>query len=367
MEHLLPWFRLKHVPGIGNHLFKRLIDHFETPESVFTASLQELARIEGISSRLAEKIHGYSLSDAIEKDMDRVLRKNINIVTMTNSSYPALLLQLPDPPPFLYVKGKLDGGTGNIAVVGSRNATRYGLSMARQLSKELTKQKLRIVSGMARGIDTEAHQGALAGGGRTFAVLGSGLDNIYPPENARLADRIADNGAVISEFPMTAEPDGRNFPIRNRIICGMSLGTVVVEATKKSGSLITANLAADQGREVFAVPGSVRSFKSTGTHSLLKQGAKLVEQAGDVIDELAHLLPETSTPDRPVDSIEDSPQIDGAENLVYQALEPYPVHFDIIKRKTNLDSGELAGILLKLELKGLVYQDPGKNFCICKE
>ncbi|MCP4578736.1 MAG: DNA-protecting protein DprA, partial [Deltaproteobacteria bacterium] len=197
------------------------------------------------------------------------MKKGFNVISMGSPSYPALLHQLPDPPPVLYVSGTLDSDTHNIAMVGSRNATHYGLSMANQLSMDLATKGFTIVSGMAIGVDTASHMGAIDGGGKTIAVLGSGLSRIYPAKNKKLFHMISENGAVISEFPLFTEPEPHNFPIRNRIIAGMSLGTVVVEATKKSGSLITARLAGEQGREVFAVPGSIQSFKSMGTHSLL--------------------------------------------------------------------------------------------------
>jgi DNA processing protein len=221
---------------------------------------------------------------------------------------------------------------------------------------------------MAKGIDTAAHLGALDVNGKTFAILGTGIDVIYPSENIKLFHEISEKGAVISEFPFGTGPEPYNFPLRNRIICGMSLGTVVVEAGMKSGSLITARLAAEQGREVFAVPGSVRSFKSTGTHSLLKQGAKLVEHANDVIEELLPLLhdPLSEKSDQALPK-KNNPTLDSDETIVFKALEPYPVHIDDILRSTGFNPGKLAGILLKLELEGVVNQSPGKFFSTCEE
>ena len=216
---------------------------------------------------------------------------------------------------------------------------------------------------MARGIDTAAHEGALAAGGNTVAVLGSGLAHIYPRENENLFHRIAENGAVISEFPLDAEPDGHHFPMRNRIISGLSLGTVIVEATLRCGSLITARLAAEQNREVFAVPGSIKSFKSTGTHTLIKQGARLVEQSQDILDEIAHLL-DRSNPVSGLDEKVDpaSTPTSAKETSVLQVLEPYPIHIDDLVRKLGMTTSELAAILLRLELKNKVRQDPGKFF-----
>jgi DNA processing protein len=215
---------------------------------------------------------------------------------------------------------------------------------------------------MARGIDTAAHEGALQSGGRTVAVLGSGLEEVYPAENRRLFQSIVRNGAVLSEFPMLTKPEPHNFPIRNRIISGMSYGTVIVEASRKSGSLITARLAAEQNREVFAVPGSVQSFKSIGTHTLIKQGAKLVENAQDVLEEIAGPLFEGTRPiDHSPSMKKEPPALTTEEAVVCGALEPYPVHIDVLGRKLSMAPGKLASILLQLELNGFVEQSPG-NF-----
>ncbi len=364
MKNILPWMALQQVPGIGNYLFKKLIDRFKSPENVFNADVQALTQVEGISKKLAYCISAHNVTDEMRKELDLVFRKKFSIVTMAEHHYPALLHQLPDPPPLLYVSGKLDGTMNNMAVVGSRNATQYGISMAKQLAGDLVALGINIVSGMARGIDTAAHRGALSGKGKTFAVLGSGLARIYPPENKKLFNDISENGAVVSEFPLFSEPDAFHFPQRNRIICGMCLGTIVVEAAQKSGSLITARLAVEQGREVFAVPGSVRSFKSTGTHGLLKQGAKLVEHVNDVIEEI-HPLIQIEGKDGLNHNISEKkslPDLDPDELKVYEALEPYPVHIDTLSCITGFESGKIAGILLELELKGLVNQSPGKLF-----
>ena len=363
MEEILPWFFLKSVPGIGNYLFKRLIDGFGSPEQILAASDSELAAIEGMSRTRVHGLRVHRLPDRVRQDLHLVRQKDIRIVTMNDPDYPELLLQIPDPPPFLYLHGRLEQKTSAIAMVGSRMATRYGVSVARRLSAELAACGLTVVSGMARGIDTAAHEGALMGGGRTIAVLGSGLDRIYPAENQRLADKIAQNGAVVSEFPLLTEPEPHNFPIRNRIISGMCYGTVIVEATKKSGSLITARLANEQNREVFAVPGSIQSFKSTGTHTLIKQGAKLVENAQDVLEEIAGAVflnnAQNEIRPRPANEpIELTPE----ENVVYRNLDPYPIHIDDLGRKTAMAPGKLSSLLLALELKGIVEQLPGKFF-----
>jgi DNA processing protein len=364
MEKFLPWFYLKSVAGIGNHLYKRLIDRFHSPEIVFRSAPQQLLEVEGISTRQAAAILSYKPADRIKAELDQVRQKGYKIITLNDPVYPALLREIPDPPPLLYICGTLNGLEKNIAVVGSRNATAYGISATQRLCADLAAFDMTIVSGMAIGIDTAAHQGALAVKGKTIAVLGSGLNKIYPSENVNLFRRIAENGAVISEFTLDTEPEAHNFPIRNRIISGMSMGTVVVEATRKSGSLITARLAAEQNREVFAVPGSIQSFKSTGTHTLIKQGAKLVENAQDVLEELAAFIDAPlQFQDRDSGHTATSTSLLPPDELaVYKVLSPYPEHIDMIVRKTRIEPGKLLGLLLQLELKGMVHQLPGKLF-----
>ncbi len=368
MDRIRPWLHLKSIPGVGNLLCKRLIDRFGSPQNVLQASDQELLQVNGLTQRHVAAIRTHQ-PEGIEAELALAAKKGYRLVVLTDPDYPRLLKEIPDPPPLLYVYGRLEGHSMNLAVVGSRNATSYGLRTTADLCRSLATRNLSIVSGMARGIDTAAHEGALSAGGKTIAVLGSGLERIYPAENRRLYHRIAENGAVVSEFPLQAEPEAHHFPIRNRIISGMSLGTMVVEATRKSGSLITARLAAEQNREVFAVPGSVQSFKSAGTHTLIKQGAKLVEHAQDVIEELVPLVPvdpghgktsgDQSRPE--LDSLSDD------EIRVYQALDPYPMHIDDLARKISMEPGKLLSLLLKLELNGMVEQSPGKLFSISED
>jgi len=365
-DEVLAWFALKSVPGIGNYLFRRLIDQFKFPESVFEASYEELLHVEGMSERPALAIKKHRIPEEVKRDLDLAIQKGYQIVTMTDANYPPLLLQIPDPPPFLYVYGNLENTTRNIAVVGSRNATNYGISTTKRLCADLASLEFTIVSGMARGIDTAAHTGALIGKGKTIAVLGSGFEKVYPAENFTLFHKIAENGAVITEFPLMTDPDPYNFPIRNRIISGISLGTVIVEATKRSGSLITARLAAEQNREVFAVPGSVQSFKSTGTHTLIKQGAKLVEHAQDIVEEFFQMVhPQAVDKKTAQGRIKiEIPPLSREESIVVESLEPYPVHIDTLVRKLSMESGKLSSILMRLELKGIVEQSPGKLFSI---
>jgi DNA processing protein len=362
---ILPWFALKSVHGIGNHTFKRLINRFNSPELIFKASPEDLLEVEGMTPRLVSAIKHHKLPDYVKRDLDLVMQKGHKIVTMSDVEYPPLLHQIPDPPPFLYVVGHLDGKIKNISVVGSRHATSYGISTTKRICSDLASLGMSIVSGMALGIDSAAHEGALMGKGNTIAVLGSGLERIYPAENRKLFHRIAENGAVISEFPLKTEPEAHNFPIRNRIISGISLGTVVVEATKRSGSLITARLAVEQNREVFAVPGSIHSFKSIGTHTLIKQGAKLVEHARDIMEELTHAV---KTADGKLKIINEETEVipppSPEESPVLNALGPYPVHIDDLVRKLAMEPGKLSSILLQLELKGTVQQSPGKLFSL---
>ena len=368
MENVLPWFYLKSVPGIGRYLFKRLLDHFDSPQSALSAPVEVLCRVEGVTPRLARKIKNHQLPGTVKKDLELVQRRQIQIITMNDPAYPALLRHIADPPPFLYVRGTLKSGVNCISVVGSRNATTYGRSTARRLSADLTTQGFAVVSGMALGIDTAAHEGALQAGGKTIAVLGSGFEYIYPAANRKLSRLITENGAVITEFPMRTEPDAHNFPIRNRIISGMSLGTVVVEASRKSGSLITARLAVEQNREVFAVPGSIQSFKSIGTHTLIKQGAKLVENVQDIIEEVAcnarGMAVSCGSDQPPKDRPKQLPLLTDQETLICSALETYPIHIDELIRKTDLSSASISSVLLQLELKGVVRQSAGKMFSL---
>jgi DNA processing protein len=365
-----PWFRLKSVPGVGNHLFKRLIDRFGTPQQALATPSQDLLTVEGVTRRVAEAMRSHGLPPSAAAEIEALQRSGFRLITLTDRDYPALLREIPDPPPFLYVHGSLAGSDRCIAVVGSRNATAYGVATACRLCAELAQLNFTVVSGMALGIDTAAHEGALSVHGRTVAVLGSGLNQIYPPENRRLAERITAGGAVISEFALDSGPDAHHFPIRNRIISGMCAGTVVVEATRNSGSLITARLAAEQNREVFAVPGSVQSFKSMGTHTLIKQGAKLVENAQDIVCELGQFFAAPAGPaggPGGAAGIETRCGLTAEEARIFRALGPYPIHIDELGRRLAVDAGRLSAILLNLELKGAVLQLPGKLFQATEE
>jgi DNA processing protein len=365
-ENVGPWLRLRAVPGIGNLIFRRLVTRFGEPEAVFAASREALLTVEGLTPRLAAAVrNARQKGGAWQRELEQAHRLGCHVVTQVDPRYPALLLHIPDPPPYLYMFGETAALASPVALVGSRNATDYGLTTTRRLSSDLARQGATVVSGLARGIDTAAHEGALQGGGYTVAVLGSGLARIYPRENAALCERIAARGAVISEFPLEAEPDAHHFPQRNRIISGMSLGTVVVEATRRSGSLITARMALEQNREVFAVPGSVHSFKSMGTHALIKEGAKLVTHVGDILEELPPMPAPGDDPRAAGSAERPNPAPDalqGDARRVFEALSPYAIHVDELTRQLAIDPGRLAAVLLTLELEGLVRQEPGKRF-----
>jgi DNA processing protein len=366
VETVRPWLRLRSVPGVGNLIFRRLVERFGEPQQVFQATDKDLLGVEGVTPRLVAGIRRQAKEEPFsDREMENARRMGCHIITQKDARYPALLLEIPDPPPYLYLYGETAAFPVCVAMVGSRHATSYGLSITRRLSGDLVHQGITVVSGLARGIDTAAHEGALQGGGKTVAVLGSGLATIYPPENRALCRRIAEQGAVISEFPLQAGPDPHHFPQRNRIISGMCLGTVVVEATRRSGSLITARLALEQNREIFAVPGSVNSFKSMGTHTLIKEGAKLVTHVGDILEELPPLAvpapPESQAAPTPGPPVAPA-ALSGQERIVFEALSPYPIHVDELIRQANMDPGRMAGILLTLELQGLAKQEPGKLF-----
>lgn len=356
---------LKNVSGVGNHLVKKLLDYYGTPENVFGASFQELAGISGISAKTAEKIlDGPDLASS-----DRVIldarNRGYTLICLGDEAYPFLLSQIYDPPAFLYVYGNQDISQPAIAVVGTRNPTRYGIHVAGMLAKSLCEKGIVVTSGMARGIDTVAHQAALEAKGITTAVLGSGLGRVYPPENKGLFHKIGETGAAVSEFFPDTDPEGYHFPLRNRIISGLSLGVVVVEAGKRSGALITARLALEHGREVFAVPGDIRSFKSVGPNQLIREGATPVSSADDILESfpyLDNLLKTREKCDNYPDEESVPEDLNEEERKVYQSLEFRDSHIDEISARLSMETGRLLGILLNLEIKGFAVQTPGKMF-----
>lgn len=373
MQTLVPWFILKNIPGIGNVTLKSLIEVFKTPQNVLQADFESLMRVKGMGPKTARAIcKKHNVSDVVKRELDYIEAASVKIVTLTDAAYPSLLYEIADPPLLLYVKGSLEHLLFPLAVVGSRKASNYGLTVTRKLCADLCAKGFSIVSGLALGIDSAAHAGALSTGGATFAVLGNGLGKVYPRANIKLAREIVENnGALISELPMRAEPDAFNFPKRNRIISGLCVGTVVTEAASKSGSLITARLALEQNREVFAVPGNIRSSFSSGCHYLLKSGAKLVETESDIIEELGGSLTallnakQTKLPDsgKSITQFAKS-SVYPAQSLtkLYASLDANPRHIDVLCRELGCSISEMLGMLTELELEDLVQKLPGDYY-----
>src|ERR1041384_5492092 len=291
---------LNMVEHVGPVRVRQLLDHFGEAPAILRASKHQLLQVRGIGEDTAAAIAGWEKSIDLDGELKRVQEYGCHILIQSDEEYPASLREIYDPPIVLYVKGRLSAKDRNgVAMVGSRQTTHYGLEVARKLSYQLAYVGVTVVSGGARGIDTAAHQGALAAKGRTVAVLGTGINIVFPAENAELFERIAANGAVITQFPFNRSADKQSFPIRNRIVAGMTLGTLVVEANLTSGALITANMAVEYGRQVFAVPGRIDSPRSKGCHELIKKGAKLCESAEDILSEFEYLFPATNRPPTP--------------------------------------------------------------------
>ncbi len=371
-QELGAWLRLTLSPGVGNETARRLLFAFGSPQAVFDQSATSL-RQAGSSDKLVKTLQTESpqLAALLQTTRDwMALGADRCVATLGDVAYPASLLNIEDPPLMLYLLGAHVGHVqtatkiiaNSLAIVGSRNPTPQGESNARQFAKAFAEAGICVVSGLALGVDGAAHDGALLGGGQTIAVVGTGLDRVYPKKHLALAHRVAQQGLLISEFPLGTPPLMANFPRRNRIISGLTRGTLVIEAALKSGSLITARLAAEQGKEVFAIPGSIHSPQSRGCHALIKQGAKLVELAQDVLEEL-NLLP-TGLSESP-DSTEPTSDADAEpspENPLLAALGFDAVSLDELQARTGLDTPRLQGQLLELELEGRVARLPGGYF-----
>ncbi|KQC06924.1 MAG: hypothetical protein APR62_07295 [Smithella sp. SDB] len=366
------WIALKSITGIGNITFLALIDKFGSLPAIFSASISKLVEIPGISKNIATAITGFKNWSKVEEELELLDKNKIHIITCHDELYPAKLLNINDRPPLIYVRGNLSNEDINIAVVGSRMASTYGRYTTERISRELALKGLTVVSGMARGIDSTAHRGAITAHGRTIAVLGSGMDIIYPPENKKLFDDIIQNGAVISEFPLGTPPLSANFPTRNRIISGMSYGVVIVEAGEKSGSLITARLALEQGREVFAVPGSIDSASSRGTNKLIKQGAILIENVDDILEEI---IPQieikkslNSTHPAGSEKInkESHETLTQFDQKIFESISKGHIHIDDIISNTGFPSAGILSALTNMELRGIIEQHPGKFFSLKK-
>lgn len=360
---LFPWLALSFVPGVGFTHYRRLIEHFRHPREVLKASHEALRAVEGIGSTVAVAIRGFQDEARVYKELELIRDHGVTLLNFQDPNYPENLLRIHDPPPLLYVKGSLAKRDRlSIAVVGSRMASPYGWSVTFRLARDLARQGVTIVSGMAKGIDSFAHQGALAAAGRTIAVLGCGVDVIYPSSNRKIYEDIVSRGAVVSELPMSSEPDAGHFPRRNRIISGLSLGVTVVEANHKSGSLITARQALDQNREVFAVPGSIHSPRSKGTHELIRRGAKLVETAKDILEEIAPQMRSMPEEVSGEGGGEEAETLTEHQKAVFSVIEGTPVHIDQVISRSLLVPAKVSALLLELELKGLIIQLPGKWF-----
>lgn len=387
------------IQGIGPKTVQFLIKILGSAEKVLTASSQELQKIEGLTPSARERLIHKKLGCPLERELELIHEFGCQIVTFYDAAYPPLLKEIDTPPLLLYVRGELKPEDAlSIALVGSRQAKDYGRRVSYQLSYQLAKRGLTVISGFAKGIDTCAHRGALEASGRTIAVMGNGLSLIYPAANSELVDKVIESGALISEFPMGMKPRSENFPRRNRIISGLTLGTVVVEASNRSGALITARLASEQGREVFAVPGEIFSELSTGTHKLIDSGAKLISTVDDLLEALpqhalrqispltpgaekAAAIPEipsaekseldqtsiitpktTATEKKTTVPVVPPPDLTTDEKTVFNAIEVPSSHIDTIVRTTQLPISQVSSLLLMLELKGAIQQLPGKQF-----
>jgi len=329
------------------------------PENVFQAGKRDLLAVKGLSTEKADNIANFRLWDMVEKILKVTEKKGIKVVGYQDSCYPDVLREVDGAPIVLYQKGDyLPEDRFGIAVVGSRKHTEYGGMVTRRISAELSSSGFTIISGMARGIDTLSHTSALAAGGRTIAVLGSGLDVYYPAENRGLIERVASSGCAISEFPPGTMPNRENFPMRNRLISGLSLGVLVIEATSDSGSLITAKYALDQNKEVFAVPGNITSRNSDGTNGLIKEGARMVLSAADIVEELAPVLKGFIKKSGSLPAADLSEE----ERAVCDLLTGEPKHIDLLSREVVLPVQRILDLLLSLELKGVVRQSSGKRF-----
>ncbi|MBS4022441.1 MAG: DNA-processing protein DprA [Dethiobacter sp.] len=353
MDDTVYWLALSLVSELGARRIRRLVEYFGSARQAFSAGADELY-LSGVAARAVEALLAERKRIEPYLEWERLIGGGISLVTLFHPHYPQLLQQIYDPPTVLFYRGDLGIlEMPCIAVVGARKATEYGKTVAFRLSADLARSGIAVVSGMARGIDTSAHQGALQSGGKTAAILGCGLDICYPPENLRLRERIAGSGVIVSEFPPGTQPKPAHFPLRNRIISGLSLATVVVEAGEKSGALITADCALEHGREVFAVPGSVNSPNSRGCHRLLKEGAALAENAGDILLELG-----LNAKNEIAKTCELTPE----QMKILVSMEFEPVHFDDLLVRCGVEASALAAAMVELELASIVRKMPGNYY-----
>lgn len=352
------------IEGVGPVRVRQLLDHFGDAPRILAASKSDLLRVRSIGEDTAEAIAKWETTVDLAGELRRIQEFGCSVLTQDDADYPDPLRQIYDPPVVLYLKGALSARDKNaVAMVGSRTTTHYGVEVARKLAYQLAYVGVTVVSGGARGIDTAAHQGALSAKGRTLCVLGTGLNIVFPPENKDLFDRIAENGAVLTQFPFNRNGDRQTFAIRNRIVAGMTLGTVVVEANLTSGALITANFATEYGRQVFAVPGRIDSPRSKGCHELIKKGAKLCEGAEDVLSEFEYLFPASNRPPSPAETgVLPALELGPNEQKVYDALSREETSVDEVIRRSGLPASAVSVALLGLEMKRVIKQLPGKLF-----
>ena len=369
---LADWIALNMVRGIGPRTANQLLDRFGSPAQVFAASRLSLEK-EGLKPETIRELHDSEILEKASAEIERLEKLSARVITLEDDDYPSLLREIHDPPIALYVRGDLKAACERpcLAVVGSRRCSTYGINAAQSLSRDLAANGLTIVSGMARGIDAGGHRGALEAGGKTIAVVGTGLETTYPREHKKLEEEIIASGAVISEFPLGTPPLPQNFPYRNRILSGLSFGVMIVEAAEHSGSLITARLAYEQGRDVFAVPGNITSQTSFGPNYLIKDGAKLVQHWRDVVEELPREIKEgilgvkreEKAPPSNVQPIFEAVDLTGNERKLLDLLTAdAPAHIDQLLLTSGLNSSELMTALLSLEMKDRIKQLPGKSF-----
>jgi DNA processing protein len=355
---------LNMIEHVGPVRVRQLLEFFGEAPAILRASKQQLLQVRGIGAETAESIAAWEKTIDLGGELQRVRDYGCHVLVQSDEAYPELLRQIYDPPVVLYIKGALTEKDKNaVAMVGSRMTTHYGQEVARKLAYQLAYVGVTVVSGGARGIDTAAHQGALTAKGRTVVVLGNGINIVFPSENAHLFERVASNGAVITQFPFNRIADKQSFPIRNRIVAGMTLGTVVVEANLTSGALITANFAVEYGRQVFAVPGRIDSPRSKGCHDLIKKGAKLCEGAEDILSEFEYLFPPGNRPPSPgATGVLPALTLSDTERKIVDALTEDEMSIDEIIRRSGLPASATSVALLSLEMKRLIRQLPGKVF-----
>ncbi len=364
-QRIIEWLRLSLTPGLGATGCRRLLDHFGEPGRILAAPRAELARIGGIRKTTLAAIGNDETARAAEATLHKAHRAGQILLCWDDPRYPERLRTIHDPPILLYMKGSPEVlNSPGVAVVGARAASTYGLQMAERFAEDLARNGITIISGLALGIDSNAHAGALAAKGKTVAVLGCGADIVYPPRNCKLFAEIAATGALVSEYPPGTKPDGFRFPARNRIISGLALGVLVVEAARRSGSLITAKLALDQGREVFAMPGRIDSGKSEGSHRLLQEGAKLIHSVSDILEE----LPSYATQGHPLAKQEPATNklvaLDEESQTLLAVLDVYPQNIDDLIVASNLSARQVSEKLVLLELADLIQVLPGKQYQI---